>query len=126
MVEEIANRGEIAASGQPLLKLQGSGALEVELILPSTWLAWLKPGAPFDFTIDETGRKVSGTVKRLGPSADPVSKTARARGDSVAADATVLPGMSGTATFDPDQAAPAQPAQPAPAGTDGDGVQKRG
>lgn len=99
VVEEIAHRGEVAASGQPLLKLQSGGALEAELIVPSKWLKWVKPGIEFAFAIDETGEEVKGVVKRLGASVDPVSKTIRVTGDLFPGDGLVLPGMSGTATF---------------------------
>lgn len=120
VVEEIAHRGEVAASGQPLIKLQGGGALEAELIVPSNWLTWIKPGVPFDFTIDETREKISGVVKRLGASVDPVSKTIRITGDIQPGDGTVLPGMSGTAHFQKPVAVVAQvvpPAAPPPAVT---------
>lgn len=99
VVEEIAHRGEVAASGQPLLKLQSGGALEAELIVPSDWLTWVKPGLEFGFKIDETGESVTGVVKRLGASVDPVSKTIRITGDLLPGQGTVLPGMSGTAHF---------------------------
>lgn len=100
VVEAIANRGEVAASGQPLMRIQSGGQLEAELIVPSNWLTWLKPGAPFGFLIDETGATISGTVTRLGASVDPVSKTIRVTADINPGDALVLPGMSGTATFE--------------------------
>jgi membrane fusion protein, multidrug efflux system len=101
VVEQLAHNHDVAASGQPLLKIQGAGAPEVQLIVPSNWLTWLKPGAPFAFKIDETGQTVTGQVLRLGAAVDPVSKTIRITG-SVKAEPgmTILPGMSGAATFD--------------------------
>ena len=107
VVEEIAHQGEVAASGQPMMKIQSGGALEAEVIVPSSWLTWLKPGARFAFVIDETGEEVLGTIKRLGASVDPVSKTIRVTGDITRGDGLVLPGMSGTATFE--RPAPATP-----------------
>ena len=100
VVEEIAHQGEVAASGQPMLKIQSGGALEAELIVPSNWLTWLEPGIAFSFAIDETGEVVRGTVKRLGASVDPVSKTIRVTGDIPTGEGLVLPGMSGTAKFE--------------------------
>jgi membrane fusion protein, multidrug efflux system len=100
VVEQIAHRGEIAASGQPLLKIQSGGDLEIELIVPSNWLVWLRPGATFSFLIDETGATITGTVTQLGAAVDPVSKTIRITGGVGAADSLLLPGMSGTAKFD--------------------------
>lgn len=101
VVEEIAHDHEVAATGQPLMKIQSNGALEVQLIVPSNWMTWVKPGAPFSFKIDETGATVTGKVTRLGASVDPVSKTIRITGSiQREGSAPILPGMSGSATFD--------------------------
>jgi RND family efflux transporter MFP subunit len=100
VVEQIAHAHEVAASGQPLMKIQNSGDLEIQVIVPSGWLTWLEPGAPFTFRIDETGETVKGRVTRLGASVDPVSKTLRVMGSISGAQHIVLPGMSGTAKFE--------------------------
>lgn len=110
VVEEIAGRGEIAASGQPLLTIQSGGDLEVELIVPSNWLTWLRPGADFTFKIDETGSDVTGQITRLGASVDPVSKTIRVTGNVDKTESLVLPGMSGTGLFVKPSEKPAQSA----------------
>jgi membrane fusion protein, multidrug efflux system len=107
VVEQIAHRGEVAASGQPLLKIQSGGDLEVELIVPSNWLTWLRPGATFSFLIDETGATITGAITQLGAAVDPVSKTIRVTGSVGAADSLILPGMSGSAKFDNPGAMPA-------------------
>jgi membrane fusion protein, multidrug efflux system len=100
VVEQIAHVKEIAASGQPLLKIQSGREVELELIVPSKWLTWLEPGAAFAFKIDETGNVIRGKVKRFGASVDPVSKTVRVTGIVTERSGLVLAGMSGTATFD--------------------------
>ncbi len=100
VVEQIAHAREIAASGQPLLKIQSGRDVELELIVPSKWLTWLQPGAGFAFKIDETGNAIRGKVKRFGASVDPVSKTIRVTGVVTERNGLVLAGMSGTATFD--------------------------
>jgi membrane fusion protein, multidrug efflux system len=109
VVEQIAHAREVAASGQPLLKIQSGHDVEMELIVPSNWLTWLRPGAGFAFKIDETGNSIRGKVKRFGASVDPVSKTIRVIGIVSERNGLVLPGMSGTATFD-DARAEASPA----------------
>jgi membrane fusion protein, multidrug efflux system len=100
VVEQIAHAREVAASGQPLLKIQSGREVELELIVPSKWLTWLRPGAGFAFKIDETGNIIRGKVKRFGASVDPVSKTIRVTGIVTERNGLVLAGMSGTATFD--------------------------
>lgn len=98
VVERQAHNHDVAASGQPLMTIQRTGNLEAELIVPSNWLNWLKPGTPFDFTLEETGNTISGKIARLGAAVDPVSKTIRVTG-SIVVSGTVLPGMSGTGRF---------------------------
>lgn len=109
VVEQVGHAHEVAASGQPLLKIQNGGDLEVQLIVPSGWLTWLKPGVAFDFKLDETGETVKGRVTQLGAAVDPVSKTLRIAGMLEPASRPVLPGMSGSARFD----------IPTPGGADG-------
>jgi membrane fusion protein, multidrug efflux system len=100
VVEQIAHANEVAATGQPLMKIQDASNLEVQIIVPSKWLVWMKPGAKFNFKVDETGQTVSGQIARLGASVDPVSKTIRVVGHLSGAGATILPGMSGSANFE--------------------------
>jgi len=99
VVEQIAHAHEVAASGQPLMKIQNSTELEVQLIVPSRWLTWLKPGTPFTFKVDETGSELGAKVTRLGAAVDPVSKTLRVVGSIERTSGIVLPGMSGSARF---------------------------
>ena len=115
VVEQLAHRNDVAASGQPLLKIQSGGDVELELIVPSNWLNWLRPGATFAFKIDETGNTVRGTVRRLGAAVDPVSKTIKVTGLMTERNGLILAGMSGTASFDDARARPAGSAAAVPA-----------
>jgi membrane fusion protein, multidrug efflux system len=100
VVEQIAHAHEVAATGQPLMKIQDASNLEVQIMVPSNWLNWLKPGAKFEFKVDETGTVLKGSVARFGASVDPVSKTIRVIGQVYGAGGVVLPGMSGSAVFE--------------------------
>jgi membrane fusion protein, multidrug efflux system len=106
VVEQIGHVKEIAASGQPLLKIHSGRDVEMELIVPSKWLTWLRPGAAFSFKVDETGNTLRGRITRFGASVDPVSKTIRVNGIVTQASGLVLAGMSGTAEFDDPRAKP--------------------
>lgn len=101
VVEQMAHAHEVAASGQPMMKIQDSNDLEVQILVPSNWLTRLKPGTPFQFKVDETGDVLEARVRRLGAAVDPVSKTLRVIAGVSRKGQTVLPGMSGTASFDP-------------------------
>jgi len=107
VVERLAHEHETVTGGQPLLRIIDTDALVLDMIVPSSWLQWLAPGAPFDFVIDETGQTVRCVVDRLMPTVDPVSKTTKITGKFVGQTPggkglrgkPVLPGMSGSARF---------------------------
>jgi membrane fusion protein, multidrug efflux system len=99
LVQRIVQEQESPAPNQPLIKIVDTTRLEVEVIAPSKWLSWMKPGAQFKFNIDETGQTVSADVSRIGAIVDAVSQTIKIYGVLKTKDPSVLPGMSGTATF---------------------------
>jgi RND family efflux transporter MFP subunit len=99
VVESVAQVHEIAGQGQPLMRIQGLDDLELQLIVPSPWMSWLRGGTSFTFRIDETGESVTASVLRVGAAVDPVSQTVKIMAKLPAGRATVLPGMSGTADF---------------------------
>ncbi len=76
-----------------------NGKLKVKLNVPSNWLAWLKPGAPFAIQIDETGQAYAGRVVRMNGRVDTVSQSIEIEGEVVGNPAQLLPGMSGVARF---------------------------
>ncbi len=85
--------------GTPLLGLIDSSELELQLIVPSRWLAWLKPGARFSVQVDELGRSVEARVSRIGARIDPVSQSVGLSATVDGNAAGLLPGMSGWASF---------------------------
>jgi membrane fusion protein, multidrug efflux system len=99
LVERVAQEHETPAPNQPLIKIVDTTNMEVEAIVSSKWLLWLKPGAIFEFSVDETGQKLTAKVVRMGAIVDPISQTIKAYGVLTEKDTSVLPGMSGTATF---------------------------
>jgi membrane fusion protein, multidrug efflux system len=99
MVQRIVQEHETPAPNQPLIKIVDTTRLEVEAIVPSKWLSWIKSGETFSFKIDETGETVRAKVLRVGATVDPVSQTIQAYGVLIDRSPSVLPGMSGTATF---------------------------
>lgn len=114
VVEQLARRNDIAASGQPLMKIQSGRAVEIHLIVPSRWLTWISPGAEFAFKIDETGNTVRGRIQRLGAAVDPVSKTIKVTGVMTSSEGLILAGMSGSAIFDDPRAGQGSAPPPEP------------
>ena len=85
--------------GTPLLDIVETGRLELQMIVPSKWLVWLKPGVPLQVDVDELGRRVDAKVVRIGAQIDPVSQTVAVFGAIDGAGTSLLPGMSGWAVF---------------------------
>ncbi len=99
MTELRINEHEIPAGGQPFMSIVDETAFEIDLIMPSSWLRTLAPGALLDFTIDETGRGYQARVARIGAAVDPVSQTVKVIAEFTKLDERVLAGMTGTAKF---------------------------
>lgn len=93
------NAHELPGTDQPLMKIVGSEALELRLIVPSRWLSWIEIGTEFAFIVDETGERHGATIARLGAEVDAVSGTIAIIAAFSQDPETVLPGMSGTAEF---------------------------
>ena len=85
--------------GKPLMDVVDTSRLEVRLIVPSVWLAWLKPDSRFSIQIEELGRIYQARVVRLGARIDPVSQSLPITGVIEGVHGELLPGMSGWASF---------------------------
>ncbi|TBV11101.1 efflux RND transporter periplasmic adaptor subunit [Stutzerimonas kirkiae] len=95
--QRMAERWQHVAEGTELLAIYDDSVYQLELIVPSAWLTWLKAGLDFEVALDETGQRYAAQVERLGAAIDPLSQSlkvfARITGDT----AGLLPGMSGVA-----------------------------
>lgn len=85
---------------KPYMTIVGDRDFEAIIVVPSRWLRWLKPGAPFSFTVDENGAVIDGKVERIGGEIDSVSQTITIYGRLKSID-NVVAGMTGSATFHP-------------------------
>ncbi len=100
--ETFVRAAEHVAEGKELLSIYDDSAFEVQTIVSSKNLAWLKPGATMRVTVDETGQTYDATVIRVAGTVDPVSQTVKVTGridngkDSRARSAALLPGMGGS------------------------------
>jgi len=99
VVKNLINEHEMPKANEPLIEIVGDTDLEIDLLVPSNWLVWLKPGTKFEFFVDEVQHSFHASVVRLGAVVDPISQTARLSGVFLEDRAAVLPGMSGTAHF---------------------------
>lgn len=94
-----ANAHEIPDRTQPFMQIVGTSDLEIDMLLPSRWLRWLKPEETFTLQIDETGVSFPARVLRTVPVVDPVSQTVKVIGRFTGDADGILPGMSGPVAF---------------------------
>ncbi|MEN0087315.1 MAG: HlyD family efflux transporter periplasmic adaptor subunit, partial [Pseudomonadota bacterium] len=99
VIEIFRQAFEFTRANEPLMAIVDDKSLEIDLIVPSTWLQWLKPGSTFSFIVDETGAETAASITRIGAEVDPVSQTIKVTGLFTAIPQNTLPGMSGTASF---------------------------
>ncbi len=101
IVERLVDIFEMPQPNSPLLKIVKDGQLEVEVIVPSVWAVWLKPGMQFEFAVDETRTTHKARLFDLGAVIDPVSRTLKITGQLIDTSPLLRPGMSGSARIAP-------------------------
>ena len=93
------NEYESIERQQPLIEIIGSGILEAQLLVSSKWLSWLVKDYPIQILVDETKKTYDATIESIGANIDPVSQTIDITAKFLENYDSLLPGMSGTASF---------------------------
>ena len=99
IVDVMVHEHENVFPNDKLLSVLDDTNLEIELVLPSMALTWLKKQARFTFVVDETGQGYSAKVKEIGAAVDAASQTVKVTGVFDTLPKDVLSGMSGSAQF---------------------------
>ena len=99
VIDVMVNEYESVLADQELLSILNDKELEIDLIVPSFWLARLSRNEKFTFSVDETAKEYAAKVLHIGAVVDPVSQTIRLTGKFEGAVEDVLSGMSGSAIF---------------------------
>lgn len=86
---------EYARPGDKLMKILDDTRLEVEALIPSSWLTSITLGMPFSLLIDETGVTYQAAVKGIGAEIDSVSQTVKLIGVIQGDNRGLIAGMSG-------------------------------
>ena len=82
-----------------LLEIVGIDNLEAKVVVPSSWLVWLKKGIEFDLSIDETKSTVKAQIVQIDSIVDPTSQSITLRAKLLKPFENIIPGMSATANF---------------------------
>ncbi|MDD5383625.1 MAG: efflux RND transporter periplasmic adaptor subunit [Gallionella sp.] len=78
----LAEAGQVATAGQPVLRLAPDGEREVAIAIPESQLTGLKIGAAAEIALLTAGSSappLAGRLRELAPAADPLSRTYAAR-----------------------------------------------
>jgi RND family efflux transporter MFP subunit len=75
IVKRLAEPGDTAAPGQPLLEMYDPGSLSLEAPVPETLAVKLAPGDPLTVRIDSRNLQLEGTVDEIVPQADVLSRS---------------------------------------------------
>lgn len=102
VVELNAQVHEFPPADRALIVIINDTKLEMELVVPSNWLRWLKPELPISIRVDETGEEGLGKIDRIAAEVDPVSQTVKVVASFTQKPKSVLAGMSGTVIFQPE------------------------
>lgn len=106
VAEQKGREQQYAQPGQPILDILDDTVLELEFIIPSRWLAWLKAGARFQVQIDETSKSYPAKITVLGARVDPVSQSIKVAAMIDGSFPELIAGMSGRVLLGPPTAPP--------------------
>lgn len=101
IAEQKVREQQYVQPGQALLEILDDSALELEFIVPSKWLVWLKPGAVFQVSIDETAKTYPAKVLRIGARVDAVSQSVKLTAVIDGRYNELIAGMSGRVELTP-------------------------
>jgi len=79
VARKMADIGDLAAPGMPLLEIEGTGNFQVEAGIPDSLAAGLAAGAPFDVDVPVAGARFTGSLVELSSSADSSTRTVSAK-----------------------------------------------
>ena len=95
IAEQKVREQQFVQPGQPLLDILDDSVLELEFLVPSAWLVWLRNGQTFEVEIDETGKRYPARFERIGARIDPVSQSVKVAAAIDGRFPELIAGMSG-------------------------------
>ena len=95
VAEQKVREQQYVQPGQALIDIIDDSVLELEFLVPSRWLSWLKVGGKFEVQIDETGKRYPAKFIRIGARVDPVSQSVKVAAAIDGKFPELIAGMSG-------------------------------
>lgn len=101
VAEQKVREQQYVQPGQALLDILDDSVLELEFLVPSVWLRWLKVGSAFEVQIDETRKTYPAKFTRIGARVDPVSQSVKVAAAIHGKFPELMAGMSGKVLINP-------------------------
>ncbi len=98
VVARVKRAGDLAVPGVPLLTLESGRGLLFETFVAESQVATIAAGKPVEVRIDGLSAPLKGTVSRVVPSGDPVTRSYHVK-IALPETAGLMPGMFGRANF---------------------------
>jgi len=99
LIKQYVHAHESVRQGQNLVEVLNNADLTIELIAPSQWLSWVKPGTSFQLYVEETQKSYPAHINSILPKVDAVSQSVRLLGKLDKVHKELIAGMSGRAIF---------------------------
>lgn len=106
IAEQKAREQQFVQPGQPLADIIDDSQLELEFLVPSAWLSWLRIGGSLRVQIDETRKTYPARFTRLGARVDPVSQSVKVVATIDGQHSELVAGMSGRVLVSPTRSQP--------------------
>ena len=101
VAEQKVREQQFVQPAQALLDILDDSVLELEFLVPSAWLRWLKVGGSFEVQIDETRKTYPAKFTRIGARVDPVSQSVKVAAAIHGRFPELMAGMSGKVQITP-------------------------
>ena len=101
VAEQKVREQQYVQPGQALLDIIDDSVLELEFLVPSHWLNWLRVGGKFQVQIDETRKSYPAKFIRIGARVDPVSQSVKVAAAIDGKFPELIAGMSGRVQVTP-------------------------
>jgi len=98
VVDRMAEPGDMAMPGKPLLRVYDTRAVRAALAVPEELLKSIRPGSPVRIEVNAVHREFAATITEIIPAADPATRSVTMRAD-LPAGAGLQPGMFVRAAF---------------------------
>lgn len=95
VAEQKVQEQQYVQPGNAIMDIIDDSVLELEFLVPSKWLAWIRPGTQFKVSIDETRKDYPAHVQRIGAKIDPISQSVKLVATIDGRYSELIAGMSG-------------------------------